>query len=154
MKAGVLLGLWVLAGLVVARGLDGRERGLAVLFWPFFLGARPTTSPLERLRAALGPGDPAQVIVAELAGALTRMEARLQRIEIARAGVVGPSLRLLDEAAARLRADRARLLASADEVATRLALLPDDRERGEVEALLRDLHARLSAEHDEVEITA
>ena len=150
MKATLLLGLWVVAGLLVARGLDGRERGLAVLFWPFFLGARPTTSPLQRLQVALGPGDLAQVIVADLALALTRMDARIERIELARAGAEGPSVRLLDQALERIQADRRRLLASADEAATRLALMPEARERGEVEALLRDLHARINAEDEEV----
>ncbi len=149
MKPALLLLGWLAVGVWVARGLDGRERALAVLFWPFFLGARPTTSPLERLQAALGPGDPAQVLVAELNLALARLDARVERIVLARAGARGASSRLLDEAEARLRADRDRLLQAVDEAATRLALLPDARERGEVEALLRDLHARMVADADE-----
>lgn len=146
MKATLLLLAWIGAGLLVARSLDGRERALAVLFWPFFLGARPSASPLELLRAALGSGDPAQVLVAELAAALTRLDARIARVALARGGTAGGSARLLDEAEARLKSDRARLLAAVDEAATRLALLPDHRERGEVEALLRDLHGRMLAE--------
>ncbi len=146
MKALLLLAVWLAAGLMVARSLDGRERALAVLFWPFFLGAKPTSSPLMRLEQALGPGDPAQVLVGELTAALTRLDVRIARIQAARAGSTGSSSRLLDEAEARLRADRGRLLSAADEAATRLALLPDHRERGEVEALLRDLHGRMVAD--------
>lgn len=149
MKAGLLLALWLGAGLLVARGLDGRERALAVLFWPFFLGARPSASPVERLKMALGPGDPAQVLVAELAAALARLDLRIERVALARAGTQGPSLPLLDEAEARLREDRERLLRAVDEAATRLALLPDTHERAEVDALLRDLHARLHVEAEE-----
>ena len=149
MKAALLLGLWVSAGLLVARALPPGERAMAVLFWPFFLGHRaPHADPLTRLCEALGPSDPAQALVAELSAALARLDQRIARVQAAAVGVSpeAPSAALLREAEARLRADHGRLLQAADEAATRLAILVDPSERAEVEALLRDLQRRLSAE--------
>lgn len=149
MKAALLLALWVGVGLWVARSRPAAERPMAVLFWPFFLGHQPAGSdPLTRLRQALGPSDPAQALVAELSAALARLDERIARVQAAAAGVTpgAPSTRLLREAEARLREDRGRLLAAADEAATRLAIGVDPSERAEVEALLRDLQRRLSVE--------
>lgn len=149
MKALALLGLWLAAGAVVSRGLPAGERVMATLFWPFFLGHRPAAAdPLTRLRQALGPSDPAQALVAELSAALARLDARIARVAAASVGVDpgAPSARVLREASAKLSEDRGRLIAAADEAATRLAIGVDPSERAEVEALLRDLQRRLSAE--------
>ena len=138
MKAALLLGLWVSAGLLVARALPPGERAMAVLFWPFFLGHRaPHADPLTRLREALdafvqvtqqtvtgtvrlklykgnviiGPSEPAQALVAELSASLARLDQRIARVQAAAVGVSpeAPSAALLREAEARLRADRGRL---------------------------------------------
>lgn len=151
MKAALLLAGWMVVGLVVARRRSGppMERALSALFWPFFLGDRPTQSPLDRLRAALAPGDPARGLVAELEAALQRLAVRQARIETALAELgtdpSGPSRRLLEEALARLVVERSATLAAVDEAAARLTLLDHAQERGEVEALLRHLRGRLVA---------
>ena len=176
MHTVLVLSAWLVLGLVIAlRGpRPAWERALALLFWPFFLmgelslappaAAVPPTSPsvdpgsLVRLRAALGEGDPAQALVADLGRALAAHQARVDRLEAALAAVGGPSTEdpALDRARARSRAllaqardaERQALgeaLAAIEEAATRLWLLRAGAERGEVEALLAGLAARLRA---------
>lgn len=148
MKAALLLGLWLAIGLAVA-GRDRRppiERALAVLFWPFFLGRVDRAGPLERLAEALGPGDAAAALVASLAAAFARLEARLRRVDDALARTDNDrSRQLLLAARDRLRAELHEARAAVDEAATRLTLMAEDHERGEIEALLRALSSRLMA---------
>lgn len=148
MKAAALLALWLVAGFAVA-GRDRRppvERALAVLFWPFFLGRVDRAGPLERLAAALGPGDAASALVASLGRALARLEARLRRIDDALARTDSQrSRQLLVEARDRSRAELVEARAAIDEAATRLTLMAEDQERGDIEALLRALSSRLMA---------
>ena len=152
MRAALLLLGWALVGVWVARTGPRTpvEYFLALLFWPFFLGRKPEPGPIDRLKQALEPGDPAQELVAELEAAMKRLQARLSRIEKAIAALgpgspEGPSRRLLLEARARLRAELETVMAAIDEAAARLYLMQDAGDRSEVEALLRALRARLHA---------
>lgn len=172
MKALLLIVGWLGCGLLLCArehftGVrrPAWERVLALVFWPFFLvgGSAPAApadaAPIARLRAALAPDDPAQGLVSELAAALRRQQERVARLDgaLAAAGDTGgPQDAPLAEARTRSRqllaAARARegealgeALAAIEEAATRLWLLREGGERGEVEALLGGLAARLRA---------
>lgn len=149
MKAALLLAAWLAVGLYIATRGGRRACGggaMVLLFWPFFLGQRPAMMPMDRLRGALAPFDPALPLVAELDTAVRRLSARLARVEAALAEAEsGPSRALLAEAQQRLAADLAATLAAVDEAAARLTVLQDEGERAEVESALRALQGRLAA---------
>lgn len=159
MKAALLLAAWLAAGAFVAfRGPRAPgERLLALLFWPFFLGAPPAPAEpasLARLRRALGDGDAAADVVAELRSALDRLSARRARVAEELAGLGegdggdgarARSRELLTQALAAVERERARVEAAVEETATRLVLARDSGADDQVDALLGALRSRLSA---------
>ena len=164
MKALLLLAGWTAVGSWVAfRGERSvGERALALLFWPFFLGQdAPVEGPglhpaSARLARALGEGDAAGEVVAELSVALFGLEARQARVQDELAGLgpevqgeVGDARRrsraLLTEALARLAAEQARAEAAIEETATRLVLAREAGQDEDVGVLLNALRARISA---------
>lgn len=165
MKAAVLLGAWLSVGAWVAlRGpRPPLERALAWLFWPFFLGeSGPAPADVEvdptlaRLQRALGEGDAADGVVAELSRALGRLRGRRDRVQseldALGAGPVGPvgdararSRALLEAALARIHAELGLVEAAIEETATRLVLSREGGGGAEVGPLLDALRGRLAA---------
>jgi hypothetical protein len=169
-KALIFVGLWLGVGAFVSlrRPAPPAERVLAALFWPLFLlsptgpAAAPRAdepAPLRRLRAALGPADPAAAVVGELAAALARVDARAARLAAALAelgpddgGAIGQararSRELLDRSRQAAERERDEALAAIEEAATRLLVASEDGERADVAGLLRSLRARLDASRE------
>ncbi len=161
MKALLLLGLWIGAGMWFARlRTDPVERVMATLFWPFYVGApnaleRP--DHLTRLAAALGPGLATDGLLSEVDAALRRVIARRQRVTAA-LEALGPidgadevrqaSRRLLEEAQARIDAQLAAAHAAIADTATRLVLARDGDDPAELESLMSALRARLLASEE------
>lgn len=168
MKAVFLLGGWLAVGTWVAFRTQRPpgERALALLFWPFFLQGMPGASasaPIEpslaRLSRALGEGDAADDVVAELSRALQRLRGRRDRVQaeldVLGAAAAGPvadararSRALLEAARDRLEVELARAEGAVEETATRLVLAGEAGEAGataDVGPLLEALRSRLSA---------
>lgn len=165
MKAALLLGGWLMVGAWVAfrSQRPPGERALALLFWPFFLQGMPgaaAPAPVEpslaRLRRALGEGDAADDVVAELSRALQRLRGRRDRLQAELDGLgeaaVGPvadarsrSRGLLAAARGRLEVELARAEGAVEETATRLVLAGEAGATADVEPLLEALRSRLSA---------
>lgn len=164
MKAAVFVVVWLALGVAVAARTPrpSWERALCAAFWPFFLAAdlagTTVLGPVDRLRAALAPDDPAQRLVADLAAAIARQVARVDRLEHAVAGTQagsgsagaleaarGTSRDLLVSALARERTALADTLAAVEVTATRLWLLRESGDRDEIDRLVADLASRLQA---------
>ena len=164
MKALLLLAGWTAIGSWVAFRGDRTvgERGLALLFWPFFLGQEPPAAgaglhpSLARLARALGEGDAAEEVVTELSAALYGLSARRHRVQEEltglgpeEAGDVGDARRrsrgLLTQALAALDGERAQAEAAIEETATLLVLARETGQDEDVGVLLRALRARISA---------
>lgn len=164
MKALLFGVAWVGVGAVLAtrrRGAGAAELLLMVAFWPLFLGggadAPASVDPMDRLRRTLGPGDVAEGLLRDLGAALLRLAERQERVEgalreLATADLRGPagearaaSRVMLQSALDRVRIERQSAIAAVEEAATRLLLAREEGERGEVEALLMALRARLVA---------
>ena len=165
MKAGLLLCAWLLVGVWVAfrAPRSAGERALALLFWPFFLGDAPVVATsrhvepsLARLRRALGEGDAADDVVAELSRALARLRGRQGRVQAELdalgLGASGPvaearerSRALLVAAFDRIQGELARAEAAIEETATRLVLAREGGGAADVGPLLDALRVRLAA---------
>lgn len=172
MKAVLFGALWLAPGLVLALRRVERpalERGLSLLFWPFFLftgepavprAARTPTGPLGRLHRALGGDAGATAVVRELQQAISRLEERLARVESAlseleHAGAAPEegslaearrrSASLLRDARDACRTELEAALAAVEETATRLVIARETGSSDEVGELLEALRGRLQA---------